>query len=231
MSKVDTFTHLHLHTTYSMLDGVGKAKDYAQRCAELGMQACAITDHGTMAGLFEFYTEMTKVGVKPILGNEMYAVEDMYQRGLTESEREGLTATEVREKNKLRLRSPHLLLLAENDIGLKNLFRLNYYANTEGYYGKPRIDLDLLEKYSEGIIATTTCVISNMARYLQAKQTDKMTAWFDRMLGIFGEDNLFIELHPHDLDIQKDYNVALIELFRKKYENVKCVLANDVHVC
>ena len=230
MSKVDTFTHLHLHTTYSMLDGVGKAKDYAQRCAELGMQACAITDHGTMAGLFEFYTEMTKVGVKPILGNEMYAVEDMYQRGLTESEREGLTATEVREKNKLRLRSPHLLLLAENDIGLKNLFRLNYYANTEGYYGKPRIDLDLLEKYSEGIIATTTCVISNMARYLQAKQTDKMTAWFDRMLGIFGEDNLFIELHPHDLDIQKDYNVALIELFRKKYENVKCVLANDVHV-
>ena len=230
MSKVDTFTHLHLHTTYSMLDGVGTAKDYAARCKELGMQAAAVTDHGTMAGLFEFYTEMTKVGVKPILGNEMYAVEDMYQRGLTESEREGLTATEVREKNKLRLRSPHLLLLAENDIGLKNLFRLNYYANTEGYYGKPRIDLDLLEKYSEGIIATTTCVISNMARYLQAKQTDKMTAWFDRMLGIFGEDNLFIELHPHDLDIQKDYNVALIELFRKKYENVKCVLANDVHV-
>ena len=230
MSKVDTYTQLHLHTTYSMLDGVGKAKDYAQRCAELGMQACAITDHGTMAGLFEFYTEMTKVGVKPILGNEMYCVEDMHQRGLTDAEKDGLTPTEVREKNKMRVRSPHLLLLAENDIGLRNLFRLNYYANTEGYYGKPRIDLNLLEKHSEGIIATTTCVISNMARYLQAKQTDKMTAFFDRLLGIFGEDNLFIELHPHDLDIQKDYNVALIELFRKKYENVKCVLANDVHV-
>tara|TARA_Y100000593_G_scaffold18687_3_gene37278 strand:+ start:507 stop:3854 length:3348 start_codon:yes stop_codon:yes gene_type:complete len=213
-----------------MLDGVGTAKDYAARCKELGMQAAAVTDHGTMAGLFEFYNEMTKVGVKPILGNEMYCVEDMHQRGLTDEEKDGLTATEVREKNKLRLRSPHLLLLAENDIGLRNLFRLNYYANTEGYYGKPRIDLDLLEKHSEGIIATTTCVISNMARYLQAKQTDKMTAWFDRMLEIFGEDNLFIELHPHDLDIQKDYNVALIELFRKKYENVKCVLANDVHV-
>ena len=71
MSKVETFTQLHLHTTYSMLDGVGKAKDYAQRCAELGMQACAITDHGTMAGLFEFYTEMNKVRVKPILGNDM----------------------------------------------------------------------------------------------------------------------------------------------------------------
>ena len=230
MSKVETYTQLHLHTTYSMLDGVGKAKDYAQRCAELGMQACAITDHGTMAGLFEFYTEMTKVGVKPILGNEMYCVEDMHRRGLTDAEKDGLTPTEIREKNKMRLRSPHLLLLAENDIGLRNLFRLNYYANTEGYYGKPRIDLDLLEKYSEGIIATTTCVISNMARYLQAKQTDKMTSFFDRLLGIFGEDNLFIELHPHDLDIQKDYNVALIELFRKKYENVKCVLANDVHV-
>jgi len=228
--KIETFTHLHLHTTYSMLDGVGKAKDYAARCAELGMQACAITDHGTMAGLFEFYTEMTNVGVKPILGNEMYCVEDMYQRGLSDEEKEGLTATEVREKNKLRLRSPHLLLLAENDIGLKNLFRLNYLANTEGYYGKARIDLNCLEKHSEGLIATTTCVISNMARYLQSKQTDKMTDFFDRMLSIFGEDNYFIELHPHDLDIQKDYNVALIELFRKKYQNVRCVLANDVHV-
>ena len=228
--KIETFTHLHLHTTYSMLDGVGKAKDYAARCVELGMKACAITDHGTMAGLFEFYTEMTNVGVKPILGNEMYCVEDMHQRGLTEEEKKGLTATEVREKNKGRLRAPHLLLLAKNDEGLRNLFRLNYLANTEGYYGKARIDLDCLEKYSEGLIATTTCVISNMARYLQSKQVDKMTSFFDRMLSIFGSENYFIELHPHDLDIQRDYNVALIELFRKKYPDVKCVLANDVHV-
>lgn len=213
-----------------MLDGVGKAKDYAARCVELGMEACAITDHGTMGGVYEFYDEMTKVGVKPILGNEMYCVEDMHQRGLTDDEKKGLTATEVREKNRQRLRAAHLLLLAENDTGLKNLFRLNYLANKEGYYGKPRIDLDLLEQYSEGLIATTTCVISNMAKYLQAKQTDKMTAFFDRMLSIFGKDNYFIELHPHDLEIQREYNVALIELFRKRYEGVRCVLANDTHV-
>ena len=230
MSKVDTFTQLHLHTTYSMLDGVGKAKDYAERCAELGMQACAITDHGTMAGVYEFYTEMTKVGVKPIIGNEMYCVEDMHQRGLTDKEKSGLTPTEVKDQNKLRLRSPHLLLLAENDEGLRNLFRLNYYANTDGYYGKPRIDLNLLEKHSDGLIATTTCVISNMAKYLQGKQTDKMSSFFERMLKIFGKDNYFIEMHPHDLDIQKDYNTALIELFRKRYEDVRCVLANDTHM-
>ena len=108
-----------------------------------------------------------------------------------------------------------MLLLAENDEGLRNLFRLNYYANTDGYYGKPRIDLNLLEKHSDGLIATTTCVISNMAKYLQGKQTDKMSSFFERMLKIFGKDNYFIEMHPHDLDIQKDYNTALIELFRK----------------
>ena len=127
--QVNTFTHLHLHTTYSMLDGVGKAKDYAARCVELGMEACAITDHGTMGGVYEFYDEMTKAGVKAILGNEMYCVEDMHQRGLTDDEKKGLTATEIREKNKQRLRNAHLLLLAENDTGLRNLFRLNYLAN------------------------------------------------------------------------------------------------------
>ena len=159
----------------------------------------------------------------------MYCVEDRFRQSLTDEEKDGLTATEVREANKKRLKAPHLLLLAETDEGLHNLYRLNYYAATQGFYGKPRIDLKLLAKYSKGLIATTTCVISNMARYFQNKEIDKMTGFFSDLAGIFGPDNLFIEMHPHDLDMQLEYNQVLIEMFRKEYEGFKCILANDVH--
>jgi len=204
MSKIDTYTHTHLHTSQgSFLDGVGKSE--------------------SMASAYEFQSQGDKYGIKTIIGNEMYCVSDRFRKGLTDAEKEGLTPTEVREENKKRLKAPHLLLLAETDEGLQNLYRLNYYANTEGFYGKARIDLKLLAKYSKGLIATTTCVISNMARYFQNKEIDKMTGFFN------GPDNLFIELHPHDLDIQLEYQQVLIELFRKQYEGFKCVLANDVH--
>jgi len=182
-----------------------------------------------MASAYEFQTQGDKYGIKTIIGNEMYCVSDRFRKGVTEAEKEGLTPTEVREENRKRLKAPHLLLLAETDEGLQNLYRLNYYANNEGFYGKPRIDLNLLAKHSKGLIATTTCVISNMARYFQNKEIDKMTGFFDDMAGIFGPDNLFIELHPHDLDIQLEYQQVLIELFRKQYDGFKCVMANDVH--
>ena len=230
MSKIDTYTHTHLHTSFgSLLDGVGKPVEYMKRAAELGQQAVCVTEHGSMASAYEFQRAGGEYGIKTIIGNEMYCVEDRFRQGLTEEERDGLTATEVREANKQRLRSPHLLLLAETDEGLRNLYRLNYYAATEGFYGKPRIDLRLLSKYSKGLIATTTCVISNMARYFQNKEVDKMTGFFNDLAGIFGPDSLFIEMHPHDLDIQLEYNQVLIEMFRKEYEGFKCVLANDVH--
>ena len=230
MSKIDTYTHTHLHTSAgSFLDGVGKCEEYMQRAAELGQQAVCVTEHGSMASAYEFQSQGDKYGVKTILGNEMYAVEDRFRKGLTDAEKEGLTPTEVREENKKRLKAPHLLLLAETDEGLQNLYRLNYYANNEGFYGKARIDLKLLAKYSKGLIATTTCCISNMARYFQNKEIDKMSGFFNDLAGIFGPDNLFIELHPHDLDIQLEYNQVLIELFRKQYDGFKCVLANDVH--
>ena len=230
MSKIDTYTHTHLHTSFgSLLDGVGKPIEYMKRAAELGQQAVCVTEHGSMASAYEFQRAGDEYGIKTIIGNEMYCVEDRFRQGLTEEEREGLTATEAREANKQRLRSPHLLLLAETDEGLQNLYRLNYYAATQGFYGKPRIDLKLLAKYSKGLIATTTCVISNMARYFQNKEIDKMTGFFNDIAGIFGPDNLFIEMHPHDLDMQLEYNQVLIEMFRKEYEGFKCVLANDVH--
>ena len=230
MRKIDTYTHTHLHTSFgSLLDGVGKPIEYMKRAAELGQQAVCVTEHGSMASAYEFQRAGDEIGIKTIIGNEMYCVEDRFRQGLTEEEREGLTPTEAREANKQRLRSPHLLLLAETDEGLQNLYRLNYYAATEGFYGKPRIDLRLLAKYSKGLIATTTCVISNMARYFQNKEVDKMTGFFNDLAGIFGPDNLFIEMHPHDLDMQLEYNQVLIEMFRKEYEGFKCVLANDVH--
>ena len=228
--KIDQYTHTHLHTSAgSFLDGVGKCEEYMQRAVELNQSCVAVTEHGSMASAYEFQSQGDKYGIKTILGNEMYCAEDRFRKSLTEAEREGLTATEVRDANKLRLKAPHLLLLAETDEGLQNLYRLNYYAATEGFYGKARIDLKLLAKYSKGLIATTTCVISNMARYFQNKEIDKMTGFFNDLAGIFGPDNLFIEMHPHDLDIQLEYNQVLIELFRKKYEGFKCVLANDTH--
>ena len=228
--KIETFSHLHLHTSQgSFLDAVGKSEEYMQRAVELNQSCVAVTEHGSMASAYEFQTQGDKYGIKTIIGNEMYCVEDRFRKGVTEAEKEGLTPTEVREENRKRLKAPHLLLLAETDEGLQNLYRLNYYANNEGFYGKPRIDLNLLAKYSKGLIATTTCVISNMARYFQNKEIDKMTGFFDDMAGIFGPDNLFIELHPHDLDIQLEYQQVLIELFRKQYDGFKCVMANDVH--
>ena len=230
MNKIDQYTHTHLHTSFgSFLDGVGKPIEYMKRAAELGQQAVCVTEHGSMASAYEFQRAGDEIGIKTIIGNEMYCVEDRFLQGLTEQEKDGLTATEVRDANKQRLKAPHLLLLAETDEGLRNLYRLNYYASTEGFYGKPRIDLKLLAKYSKGLIATTTCVISNMARYFQNKEIDKMTGFFDNLADIFGRNNLFIELHPHDLDIQLEYNQVLVEMFRKEYEGFKCILANDVH--
>ncbi len=228
--KIETFSHLHLHTSQgSFLDAVGKSEEYMQRAVELNQSCVAVTEHGSMASAYEFQTQGDKYGIKTIIGNEMYCVSDRFRKGVTEAEKEGLTPTEVREENRKRLKAPHLLLLAETDEGLQNLYRLNYYANNEGFYGKPRIDLNLLAKHSKGLIATTTCVISNMARYFQNKEIDKMTGFFDDMAGIFGPDNLFIELHPHDLDIQLEYQQVLIELFRKQYDGFKCVMANDIH--
>ena len=138
-----------------------------------------------MASAYEFQTQGDKYGIKTILGNEMYCTEDRFRQSLTEEERKGLTATEIREANRGRMKTPHLLLLAETDEGLQNLYRLNYYAATEGFYGKPRIDLKLLKKYSKGLIATTTCCISNMARYFQNKEIDKMTGFFNDLAGIY----------------------------------------------
>ena len=237
--KIETFTHLHCHSSYSLLDGIGKPADNAKRAADIGQQALALTDHGTCAGLYEFQTACDKVGVKPILGNEFYFVEDRHVKGLSEEEKESLTKEEQQEIIKIRQANPHLILLAETDQGLQNIYRLNYLANKEGFYGKPRVDLNLLQQYNEGIIATTTCIISPYAKYYFRGETDKMRSLFDKMYGIFGKDRYFVELHPHekfnfrngtdpDQHAQREYNFAMVEMFRKNYD-IRCILANDAH--
>ena len=227
--KIDSYTHLHLHSAFgSIQDAVGKPIDYCEKAANIGQQAMAVTEHGNCASHFAFHQAGKATDTHIIYGNEFYFTGDHTLRGLTDEEKDGLTPTETREANKQRLRKSHLLLLAETNEGLENIYRLNYHANMSGFYGKPTIDIPLLRKYNKGIIATTTCVISPMARMLQSKKIDDMSVWFEDMLEIFGKDRFFIELHPHALEIQREYNQVLIEMFRKKYD-VKTLLANDVH--
>ena len=211
---VTDFVHLHLHSAYgSFQDAVAKPIGYCEKAANINQSCLAVTEHGSCASHFAFHQAGKATDTKIIYGNEFYFAADRTLRGLTDEEKNGLTATETRDANKARLRKAHLLLLAETDEGLHNIYKLNYHANTSGFYGKPTIDLPLLRQYSKGIIATTTCVISPMARMLQNKKIDDMSVWFEDMLTIFGKDRFFIELHPHDLDIQREYNQVLIEMF------------------
>lgn len=242
MKEISTYTHLHVHSNASLMDGVAKPHILAERAKELGMGALALTDHGTLAGIFDFQKACLDNGVKPILGNEMYIVENMSRKGLkkegkvyvdpyaeyTEQQLADRSQEEIKEIQKVRRKAHHIILLAENEVGLKNLYKLNYFANKNGFYYKPRIDLDILERNSEGLIATTTCIVSQMAWYFMNEQYNKMQTTFDRMYEIFGKDRLFVELQPNELDIQLKYNQYLIEHFREKYD-IKCVLTNDVH--
>jgi DNA polymerase III subunit alpha len=223
-----SFSHLHCHSFASLVDGVSKPSDIPKRAKELGQDAIALTDHGTLAGTFEFQKACIDEGIKPIIGNEMYICEDMSLMSLTDEEKEGLDKEARRKIQSQRMRTAHIILLAQNQKGIENLYNLNYHANAHGFYYRPRIDLDLLEEYSEGIVATTTCVISQIARYFLANEHDKARKTFERMYDIFGKDRLFIEMHPHEIDIQVRYNEFLIEEFRKKYP-LKCTLANDAH--
>ena len=167
---ITTYTHLHVHSSYSLLDGIGKPTDNAKRAADIGQQSLSITDHGTCAGHYEFQTACDKYNIKPVLGCEFYFVEDRHVKTLTDEEKESMTTEERQAETRKRQANPHLILLAETDVGLKNIYHLNYLANKEGFYGKPRIDLELLREYNEGIIATTTCIISPWAKYAVREQ-------------------------------------------------------------
>ncbi len=207
------FSHLHVHTQYSLLDGAASIKSIMQNAKANGMTSIAITDHGNMFGVPEFVAEAKKNNILPIVGCEFYLARgSRFERSKSE---------DVEEKNIF-----HQLLLAKNQTGYKNLSRLSSLAFTEGFYYKPRIDKELLRKYSEGLIATTCCLASEVNQCILRKGEAEAEVLFKEWLDIFGED-YYIELQRHGLKEQDQCNEVLVKWARKY--NVKMIATNDVH--
>ena len=206
------FTHLHVHTEYSLLDGSNKIKEYVKRVKELGMNSAAITDHGVMYGVIDFYKECKAQGIKPILGCEVYVAPDSrFDKELGGGED----------------RYYHLVLLAENNIGYANLSRIVSRGFTEGYYYKPRVDMELLQTYHEGIIALSACLAGEVPRYIQKGLIDEARKAAIRYRDCFGEGNYFLELQDHGIPEQKLVNTELLKLSREL--SIPLVTTNDAH--
>ena len=202
------FTHLHMHTEYSLLDGAIRIKDLVKHAKEQEWKAVAITDHGNIFGAVKLFQLAKKEGVKPILGTEMYFT------------------TDVKVKN-AKEKYFHLIIIVQNEVGYKNLCRLMAYAYKEGFYFKPRIDYAALEKYSEGLIITTACLGGHIPKLLERGDTQeaaKRVKWFQ---DVFGPDRFFFELQPGDWPMQKERNEQLIKLATE--QEVKMIATSDAH--
>ncbi len=205
------FTHLHLHSQYSLLDGAIGFKKLFARCKELEMKSVAVTDHGNMFGALEFYIKARKAGIKPILGIEAYI-----------APRSRLD----RQKSKIKDSSSHLLLLAESNVGYKNLLKLASVGYTEGFYYRPRIDKEILAELNEGLICTSACRSGEIAKSLAAGDKKAAVAAAQSYLKIFGEDRFFIEIQRHE-DDDTELGQALIALAEEM--GLGLVATNDVH--
>lgn len=206
------FTHLHVHTEYSLLDGSSKIKELTARAKELGMDSLAITDHGVMYGAIDFYRAAKEVGIKPILGCEVYvAPGSRFDRENTGGED----------------RYYHLVLLAENDQGYKNLMKIVSKGFVEGFYYKPRVDYEVLETYHEGVIALSACLAGEVQKYLARGMYEEAMRSAQRYEGIFGKNNFFLELQDHGLPEQKMVNQGLLRLSRDT--GIELVATNDIH--
>lgn len=207
-----SFTHLHVHTEYSLLDGSNKIKEYVARVKELGMNSAAITDHGVMFGVIDFYKEARAQGINPILGCEVYVAPN------SRFDREASHGDD---------RYYHLVLLAENNQGYQNLMKIVSKGFVEGYYYKPRVDLELLEQYHEGIIALSACLAGEVQRYLVRGLYDEAKKSALRYEEIFGKGNFFLELQDHGIPEQKMVNPQLLRLSQEL--GIELVATNDVH--
>ena len=206
------FTHLHVHTEYSLLDGSNKIKEYVARVKELGMDSAAITDHGVMYGVIDFYRAAREAGINPILGCEVYVAPG------SRFDREVGSGDD---------RYYHLVLLAENNQGYSNLMKIVSKAFVEGFYYKPRVDLELLEKYHEGIIALSACLAGEVARYLARGMYEDAKIVALRYQDIFGKGNFFLELQDHGIPEQQIVNQQLLRMHRET--GIDLVATNDVH--
>ena len=206
------FTHLHVHTEYSLLDGSNKIKEYVARVKELGMDSAAITDHGVMYGVIDFYREAKAAGINPILGCEVYvAPNSRFDREIGGGDD----------------RYYHLVLLAENNTGYANLMKIVSKGFVEGFYYRPRVDMELLEKYHEGIIALSACLAGELPRLLMRGLYTEARETANRYREIFGDGNYFLELQDHGLPDQKLVNQQLVRMGREL--GIPLVATNDVH--
>lgn len=206
------FTHLHVHTEYSLLDGSSKIKELIARTKELGMDSIAITDHGVMYGVIDFYKAAKEAGIRPILGCEVYvAPNSRFDRELGNNEE----------------RYYHLVLLAENDQGYANLIKIVSSGFTEGFYYKPRVDYEVLEKYHEGIIALSACLAGIVASHLRKGLYEEAKKEALKLQNIFGEDNFFLELQDHGIPEQRTVNQGLLRMHEET--GIPMVVTNDIH--
>ncbi len=206
------FTHLHVHTEYSLLDGSSKIKEITKQAKELGMNSLAITDHGVMYGAIDFYRAAKDVGIKPIIGCEVYvAPGSRFDKEAGESEE----------------RYYHLILLAENNKGYENLCKIVSKGFVDGFYYKPRVDYEVLEEFHEGIICLSACLAGEVQRHLARNNYEAGKAAAEKYLKIFGEGNYFLEMQDHGIPEQQTVNQQLLRL--SKDINVDLVCTNDVH--
>ena len=215
--KPSDFVHLHNHSHYSLLDGLTKVPNMIDRAKELGMEAIAITDHGTLSGLIEFYKEAKARGIKPVLGIESYVA----SRKHTDKDA---------SKDKQYY---HLIILAMNNAGYQNLMRLSTIANLDGYYYKPRIDHDLLEKYNEGLIILSGCIggeIGDALRQGQYAQAKKTAEWYKKIFG----DRYYLEVQDHGHDDHQSKWDEQVEVTKQTFKlaeelKIKTVVTCDSH--
>ncbi len=207
-----SFTHLHVHTEYSLLDGSSKIKELIHQTKELGMDSIAITDHGAMYGVIDFYKAARAEGIKPIIGCEIYVT---------------MGSRFDKDSRKGEHRYYHLVLLAENNTGYHNLMKIVSRGFTEGFYYKPRVDYEVLERYSEGLIALSACLAGEVATYIREDHYEKAKETALRLQDIFGKEHFFLELQDHGISEQTKVNTALLRM--SKETGIELVATNDIH--
>ncbi len=206
------FTHLHVHTEYSLLDGSSKIAEITERAKELGMDSLAITDHGVMYGVIDFYRAARNAGIKPIIGCEVYVAPGSRfdkETGVSED------------------RYYHLILLAENNTGYSNLMKIVSKGFVDGFYYKPRVDYEVLEQYSEGIICLSACLAGEVQKLLARNLYEEACKAALHYQSIFGKGNYFLEMQDHGIPEQKLVNKLLMKMSREL--DIDLVVTNDVH--
>ncbi|HTE73303.1 MAG TPA: DNA polymerase III subunit alpha, partial [Actinomycetes bacterium] len=223
MGSRDSFVHLHVHTEYSMLDGAARVDDLFQESAAMGMPALAMTDHGNVFGAYDFWKKATAAGVKPIIGVEAYVTPRTHRSDRTRVKWGQGGGDDVSGGGAFT----HMTLLAESTAGMHNLFRLNSRASLEGFFYKPRMDRELLQQYSGGLIATTGCPSGEVQTFLRLDKYDQARAAAAEFRDIFGAGNYYLELMEHGLEIEARVRADLLRLAQDLALPV--VATNDLH--